>query len=428
MDDESTLQETLRWTFEHNGWRVVVSGTGEEAIRCLKTDRFDIVVTDIRLPGIDGIEVLRCARSLVARPPVVLITAYGTVETAVAALRHGAADYILKPFDLDDLKARVERLVDDTTATRRRWADPLGEIVGQTPGIQALRQQVQKAAMTSSNVLITGETGAGKDLVARSIHAVSVRHAHRFVAVNCGAVPDTLFESQLFGHARGAFTGAVQANPGLMVAADKGTLFLDEVGELPLLLQVKLLRALEAKEVWPVGQTRAVPTDCRIIASTNRDVEAEVAAGRLRADLFYRLKVVHITVPPLRERRADIPLLAKHLLYQINGRLGTCVAGVEPDAMHALMNHDWKGNVRELQHALESAIVNGADERITLEALPRDVNPMAAQIPLKEATRQFERARVLEALAQTGFDKREAARLLGLSMASLYRKLDDRSE
>jgi transcriptional regulator with PAS, ATPase and Fis domain len=279
-------------------------------------------------------------------------------------------------------------------------------------------------------VLITGESGVGKDLVARAIHAASSRHDGSFIPVNCGAIPETLLESQLFGHVRGAFTTAVQANPGLFVTASHGTLFLDEIGELPLPLQVKLLRVIEDKDVLPVGGTRPVPVDARIIASTNRDLAREVEARQFREDLFYRLNVVHLTVPPLRERRGDIPILVDHLVGRLNTRLGMRCLGVERDALWSLIGRPWKGNVRELENVLERAIVLGGRDLISLRDLSAEPATAQGATPqdLRGAVRRFERQHLMEVLAATQSDKRKAARVLGISLASLYRKLRGEDE
>jgi transcriptional regulator with PAS, ATPase and Fis domain len=279
----------------------------------------------------------------------------------------------------------------------------------------------------ASHVLITGETGTGKELAARAIHAASPRRHGRFVAINCAAIPEGLFESVLFGHARGAFTSAIHANPGLIPSADRGTLFLDEVGELPLYLQAKLLRFIEEKEVWAVGQTRPVSVDCRIVASTNRDLRLELQAGRFRDDMFYRLQVVHVSMPPLRMRRADIPLLVQHFVHRLNLKLGTGIRSVEGPALRRLTEHHWPGNVRELLHVVESAMVAAAGrETVTLDDVALDAAAPGWPPSLREAAREFERQRILDVLADTGFDKREASRRLGLSLASLYRKLDSK--
>ena len=427
VDDEPLVRDTLRWCLEDAGYHVAAVASGEQALERLRIEPFDVVITDLVMPGIDGLELLGQARVLSPRTPVILMTAYATVETVVEALRRGAVDCILKPFRPDDVRERVERLLNGhATAVSSANAEPAAAdgLVGRSAVLQALRRHIARVAPTFSHVLITGETGTGKELVARAIHAQSPRRGQPFVAVNCGAIPEALFESMLFGHVRGAFTGAVHANPGLIASADRGTLYLDEVAEMPRHLQVKLLRFLEEKEVWAVGRTRSVRVDCRIVASTNRDLHRELAAGRFRDDLFYRLRVVELHVPPLRERRDDIACLIEHFIHVLNGELGTRFDVVDDKALAALTEHDWPGNVRELRHVIESAMIaGGPGETITPEDLPADVAPVSPR-SLKSAARAFERQRILDVLAGTGFDKRVAARRLGLSLASLYRKLD----
>jgi two-component system response regulator AtoC len=426
VDDEPAIRDVLRWCLEDAGYHVDAVASGEQALHRLRTEPSDVVITDLVMPGIDGLEVLGQARLLSPRTPVMLMTAYATVETAVEALRRGAVDYIFKPFRPDDVRERIERLLNGRATTVRSNGERAIEdgLVGRSALIHALRRHIARVAPTPSHVLITGETGTGKELVARAIHAQSPRQGRPFVAINCAAIPEALFESVLFGHARGAFTGAVQASAGLIASADRGTLFLDEVAEVPPCLQVKLLRFLEDKEAWAVGRTRSVRVDCRVVASTNRDLRRELAAGRFRDDLFYRLRVVELHVPPLRERRDDIPCLVEHFIHLLNGELGTRFGAVDGTALAALTEHDWPGNVRELRHVIESAMIaGGPGDVITREDLPLDVAP-ASPRSLKSAAREFERQRILDVLASTGFDKRVAARRLGLSLASLYRKLD----
>ncbi len=377
VDDEPAIQDILTWALSAEGYRVATAGSGEEALTRVEEEEFDIIVTDIVMPGLDGLEVLERSRVLNPRAAVIVMTAYAALETAIAALRRGASDYLEKPFSVDLLKDRVQRLLQyretiwkDRLVQRALQPRPAGHsLVGESDAIRALHEQITLAARTPSNVLITGESGVGKELVARAVHADGSRHGATFVAVNCGAIPEALLESQLFGHVRGAFTTAVQANQGLFVAANQGTLFLDEIGEMPLPLQVKLLRVIEDKSVLPVGGTKPVAVDTRIIASTNRDLECEVEAGRFREDLFYRLNVVHLIVPPLRERRGDIPVLVDHLVHRLNAKLGTRCLGVEREALWSLIGRPWKGNVRELENVLERAIVLGSNELISLRDL-----------------------------------------------------------
>jgi transcriptional regulator with PAS, ATPase and Fis domain len=310
-------------------------------------------------------------------------------------------------------------------------AVPERSLLGESAAMRSVRAQVAKIGATPSNVLITGESGTGKEIVARAIHAASPRHAQAYVPINCGAIPEALLESQLFGHVRGAFTTAVQASPGLFAAADRGTIYLDEIGDLPLHMQVKLLRVIEEKNVWAVGSTKPILIDARIIASTNRDLVKEIEGGRFREDLFYRLNVVHITLHPLRERREDIELLVEHFVRALNRKLSTKFQGVDQEALSVLMNHSWKGNVRELEHVLESAMILGEGDVISLPDLPdylvAAAGELAASDALRDVTRRFERQHILAVLTQTQFDKKEAARRLGISLASLYRKIGEHS-
>ena len=438
VDDEPAIQDILTWALSAEGYRVATAGSGEEALSRVEREDFDVIVTDIVMPGLDGLEVLERSRMLNPRAAVIVMTAYAALETAITALRRGASDYLEKPFSVDLLKERVQSLLQYRETI---WKDRLVQralqprasghsLVGESDAIRALREQIVLAARTPSNVLITGESGAGKELVARAVHAEGARHDAPFVAINCGAIPESLLESQLFGHVRGAFTTAVQANQGLFVAASQGTLFLDEIGEMPLPLQVKLLRVIEDKCVLPVGGTKAVAVDTRIIASTNRDLEREVEAGRFREDLFYRLNVVHLIVPPLRERRGDIPVLVDHLIHRLNSKLGTRCLGVERDALWSLIGRPWKGNVRELENVLERAIVLGGSDLISLRDLSAEPAAAQAAAPrdLRGAVQRFERQHLMEVLAATQSDKRKAARVLGISLASLYRKLRGEDE
>jgi len=436
VDDERAIQDSIAWCLRADGHDVRTAPDGEEAMEIMAGQDFDVVISDIIMPGVSGLELLRKARTLHPRTLVVLITAYATVETAVEALREGASDYVLKPFKFDDLRLRVQRLLEHRTAFQEsalfrravESAAPDGSLLGESAAMLAVRTQVARTGPAVSNVLITGESGTGKELVARAIHAASPRRGQAFVPINCGAIPEALLESQLFGHVKGAFTSAVQASCGLFVAADRGTVFLDEIGEMPRHLQVKLLRVIEEKQVWAVGSTKPVRVDIRIIASTNRDLAKEVEAGRFRCDLFYRLNVVHIALPLLREHREDIPLLADHFIREFNLKLGRQVRGIDRDALRALMAYPWKGNVRELEHVIESAMILSNGEVLAVGDLPRGFLGESApgDESLRDLNRRSERQHILAVLAQTQFDKRKAARILGISLASLYRKLDER--
>jgi DNA-binding NtrC family response regulator len=433
VDDESTTQDTLGVFLETEGYRVATVSSGEEALTRIKEQAFDVIVADVVMPGVGGLEVLERSRALNPGAAVILMTGHATVETAVEALRKGACDYLQKPFRLPDLALCVRRLLrrhnaHQETRPHEGAASPSAEmLVGASDALRIVREQIARCAATPSNVLITGESGTGKELVARAVHGMSPRAHRPLVPVNCGAIPDSLLESQLFGHVRGAFTSAVHANPGLFVAAHRGTLFLDEIAELPVPLQAKLLRVLEEKQVWAVGATHPQPVDVRIVASTNRDLVGEIDAGRFRADLFYRLKVVHVTLPPLRDRREDIPLLVDHCIRRLNRKLHRAFRGIEPEALDALVRHCWKGNVRELEHVLEQAMILGDGDLITFRHLAADLtagSPPPGPADLRAAVRLFARNHVLDVLARVRFNKRDAARMLGISLASLYRKLN----
>jgi two-component system response regulator PilR (NtrC family) len=436
VDDERAIQDSVAWCLGTDGHEVRTAGSGEEALAIMADQRFDLIISDIIMQGLSGVDLLRKARALQPRTPFVLITAFATVETAVEALREGASDYVTKPFKFDDLRHRVQGLLEHRPAFQespplRRTVEsvvPDRSLVGGSATMLALRTQVAKIGPAVSNALITGESGTGKELVARAIHAASPRRGKPFIPINCGAIPESLLESQLFGHVKGAFTSAVQASCGLFAAADNGTVFLDEIGEMPVHLQVKLLRVIEENQVWPVGSTKPVRVDIRVVASTNRDLAKEVGTGRFRGDLFYRLNVVHISLPPLREHREDIPLLADHFIREFNLKLGRQVRGIDRDALRALMGSPWKGNVRELEHVIESAMILSDEEVLTVGDLPGGfvadlVVPQNES--LRELNRQSERQHIMAVLAQSQFDKREAARLLGISLASLYRKLGE---
>ncbi len=431
VDDEPTMQLLLEGFLEDEGYHVATVGSGLEALAQIDAREFDVVVADIRLPDVSGLAVLERSRSRNPATSVILMTGYATLDTAVEALRKGARDFLQKPFRLEDLARCLRRL-----RGRETWREPEQTdlsrcgaeqtLVGESEAMRAVREQIARYAPIPSNVLITGDSGTGKELVACAIHAASPRRHGPFVPVNCGAIPEALLESQLFGHVRGAFTSAVQANPGLFIAARGGTLFLDEIAELPFPLQVKLLRVLEERQVWAVGASKPLSVDVRVIASTNRDLSREIEAGRFRADLFYRLDVLQLRLPALRERRSDIPLLVDHFIRRLNVKLNRRVHGIEPEALHVLVNHGWKGNVRELENLLERAAILGDGDAIRLAHLfphAEAETPASRPADLRDAVRRFEREHIEGVLARTRFDKRRAARLLGISLASLYRKL-----
>jgi two-component system response regulator PilR (NtrC family) len=437
-DDEHGVRESLTEVLRDAGYNAVAAGDGSDALAALEKQDFAVVVTDLRMPGADGLTVLRRARELSPQTLVLVMTAHGSVETAVEALRAGAMDYILKPVIFDDLLTKVERLLEHRqllwqTQMLRREADAeelFAGLVGQSGAMREVFELIKKVAPTKSTVLITGESGTGKEVVARAIHNLSEVAQKIFLPVNCAAIPENLLESQLFGHVRGAFTGAVTSQEGLFSRAKGGTIFLDEIGDLPVGLQSKLLRAIEGKEILPVGSTQAVIVDVRIIAATNRDLRQMVDQGTFREDLYYRLNVINIGLPPLRDRREDIPHLIEYLVRRHNREMKRSYRGVDNATLKVLMSQPWKGNVRELDNVIEHAMILGDGEWIAASNLPRGLGDSDGPLPpvgdeLREALRAYERIHIETVLRRSGHDKKKAADLLGLSLSSLYRKMNE---
>ncbi len=437
VDDEEIIASTLQEFLVGEGYEVAVASDGPSALEALERFEPDVALCDIQLPGIDGLDLLE--RLLLIRPElmVLIITAYATVETAVSAFRRGAHDYLMKPVIFDELLAKLDRLIRfrrltvENQAMRRQLHSTVDvdTLVGRSQAMRVVKTLIRKIGPTRSNVLITGESGTGKELVARALHAQGREPDSPFMAINCAAIPNDLLENQLFGHVRGAFTGADRDRVGLFVAAGRGTVFLDEIGELPITTQAKLLRAIEAKEVLPVGATRPEPVAARVVAATNKDLEAEAAAGQFRSDLFYRLNVVAIKLPPLRDRRDDIPALIAVLLDRHARALGRRIDGVDNAAIRLLSAAPWKGNVRELGNALERAVILGDGPTLTVDDFPADlileVSGLDAESDdLRTALDRFESQHIRRVLDRAGGDKREAARRLGLGLSSLYRKLE----
>ena len=415
VEDEPTFRELVRDILEGAGHEVAEAGDGEEALAALERGGFQLVLTDQRMPRLDGLELVRRLRSLPAPPPVVVLTAHGTIPDAVEAVRLGAADYLTKPLPAPSaLLAVVGRLLGGEEGGE--------EFITGDPRLLDLLAVVDRVADRTVSVLITGESGTGKELIARRIHLRSRRAAGPFVAVNCAALPESLAESELFGHEKGAFTGADRRRAGRFEEADGGTLLLDEVGELTPSLQSKLLRALEERVVRPVGGGSDVPVDVRLVAATNRDLHEAVAAGGFRQDLYFRLAVVPVALPPLRERPGDIPLLARHLLAGLAGRHQLPPARLSAEAVTALQAHHWPGNVRELRNVLERAlVVRGGGVLSPADLLPGLGGESVPAVPLDREAR--EREAVLEALRRAGGNREEAARLLGVSVRTLYYRL-----
>jgi DNA-binding NtrC family response regulator len=437
VDDEEVIAATLQEFLASEGFEVAVAADASTALAVAGLFEPDVALCDIQLPGLDGLELLD--RLLQIRPEtlVLMITAYATVENAVAAFRRGAQDYLMKPVIFDELLAKLDRLMGvrrlmlENQALRRQLHAATGPetLVGQTASMRHVKTLIRKVGPTRSNVLITGESGTGKEVVARALHAQGSEPDSSFLAVNCAAIPHDLLENQLFGHVRGAFTGADRDHAGLFVAAGRGTVFLDEIGETPLATQAKLLRAIENKEVLPVGATRSIAVAARVVAATNKDLRAEVDAGRFRADLYYRLNVVTIDLPPLRERAEDIPELVSVLLAKHARRLTKRVDGVDNATIRRLMAAPWPGNVRELDNALERAVILSDGTILAPADFPSDLvgegdEPEDAE-DLRAALARYERVHIGRVLGRCDGDKREAARRLGMGLSSLYRKLDE---
>jgi len=450
------MREFLAICLKRAGHQVIVAKSGSEALDRLRDEPIDVVVTDLRMPGeIDGLGLLQAIKSgAVTRSPfpggsmvpveveVILVTAFASADTALAAMKQGAYDYLTKPFKVDEINAVIGRalekraLVEDNLALRDQLAGRarLAQLLGKSRAMQKVFELIGKIHSTKTNVLITGESGTGKELVARALHSEGSRAKQPFVAVNCGAIPEELMESELFGHKKGSFTGAVTDKSGLFQEADSGTLFLDEIGELSLGLQVKLLRALQERKVKAVGATEEIEIDVRVVAATNRDLEAEVARGAFRADLYYRLNVIEVRLPPLRQRREDIPLLAEHFLRRFGAEQGRS-SRMSPEAMRRLETYDFPGNVRELENLIERAVALSSAALIGISDLPdvKTKTVIAAEVPtqfpaegvdLERLVSDFERTWVTRALDHTGGVRKRAAVLLGISFRSLRYRLD----
>lgn len=437
-EDDPLSRKNVCQVLQEEGYQVHEVGDGQAALAALETNDFDLVLTDLQMPGVDGLTVLKRVRETAPQTFVLIMTAFATVDTAVAALQLGAQDYLLKPIVFEDVLRKIENLLEHKNLAweiqmLRREANKRfspTELIGQSPATHALQALIEKVAPSTTTVLITGESGVGKEVIARAIHLHSLRAEKIFLPVNCGAIPETLLESQLFGHVKGAFTGAINAQEGLFQRAQLGTIFLDEIAEMPASLQVKLLRAIEMKEVLPVGATNHVQVDVRILAATNRDLKKEVEAGRFREDLYYRLNVIGLHVPPLRDRREDIPLLVDYLIQRHNNEMKKSYKGVDNAAMKILTALPWKGNVRELDNVLERAMILGTGEWITPADLPvveerpdGKFHPFVGR-KLKDALLAYEKSYIETALKETDCDRTQVAKLLGLSRSSLYRKME----
>jgi two-component system response regulator PilR (NtrC family) len=444
VDDERSMREFLGIYLRQEGYRIEAAAGGQEAIATLKARPFDVVITDLRMPDIDGLTILAEAKRLHPDTEVIMVTAFSTTETAIAAMKAGAHDYLTKPFKIDEVGLVVARAMEKRRLERENLAlrdeikgrYKLDRLLGKSPPMQRVFDVLRKVASTRTSVLLVGESGTGKELAARALHELSPRTERPFVAVNCGAIPETLLESELFGHVKGAFTGANADKQGLFDAAHNGTLLLDEVADLPVPMQVKLLRVLQERKVKPVGGVSEHEVDVRIVAATNRDLETEVEKGAFRQDLFYRLNVIQIRLPPLRERREDLPLLVDHFIRKFSAEHGRNVVGALPEVMSALMAYHFPGNVRELENMIERAVTLSTTDWLAIDAFPnlaglKGVQPTAQPIgvlpddgmDLERHLEEYERTILIQTLERTGGNRTEAAKLLRVSFRSMRYRL-----
>ncbi len=437
VDDESTIRDSIKIVLDDEGYKTETAGDGEEALLKIKEHNYDVVITDIKMPNMDGMDLLKHATQISPDTFFIIMTAYASVKTAVSAIREGAYDYLLKPIEFDDLLLRLKRLSKfksltlENKALRKRISAETGyqNIIGESNAIKKVFRVISQVAKTNSNVLITGKSGTGKELVAKAIHHNSNRGDKIFLPINCGAISESLIESELFGHKKGSFTGAVDEKIGLFKVADGGTLFLDEIGDLPLNMQVKLLRAIEDKKFIPVGGIKPISTDVRIIAATNQNLLKKAEAGEFREDLYYRLNVIEITLPSLNERREDIPLLVNYFVEKYCNEMGKKILGVDNDAMKALMNHSWRGGVRELENIVERAVIFAMGSVIKTtdlsDYIKDNITDSKFPIPLKDAVKNFEREHILNIIKENNFNKEDTAKALGIGLSSLYRKMEE---
>ncbi len=439
-EDEKNMRQGLQELFEDDGYVVETASDGNKAAKKIQQRSYDLVVTDIKMPGMDGMKVLKKIKDSSPHTPVIMITGYGTIENSVEAMKLGAYDYITKPFNLEEVKLVVEKALQfrklncEVTYLRRKMGTSfrLDQIVGKSDQLQRVLELTRKVAPTDTTVLITGESGTGKELIAKAIHSLSLRSEAPFVPVSCAGLKESLLESELFGHAKGAFTGAIADKRGLFEIASGGTFFFDEIAETSAPIQAKLLRVLQEREFMRLGDTKVITTDIRLVAATNKDLKECIEKGTFREDLYYRLNVVSILLPPLRKRKGDIPLLANHFLKRYNEKMRREVADISPEAMTVLIGYDWPGNVRELENVIERAVVLETDNTVTLASLPERLlserigsTSAISGVPYKEAKRQtldtFNREFVTHLLEIHGGNVSQAAEATGMDRPSLHR-------
>ncbi len=442
VDDEPSQRKMLQANLSLDGYEVYEADDGKTAISRVSEEFFDLILMDNRMSQLDGIEALKQIKKISPGIPVIIITAYASVETAIEALQSGAHDYLTKPLDIDELRIKVQqtlefwRLKEENILQKRRIENlfDASRIIGRSPKMRQVLETVAMVAPTEASVLILGESGTGKELIANALHQGSSRSERRFIKINCAALPETLLESELFGHERGAFTGAVGRKPGRFELADGGTIFLDEIGEMTFSTQAKLLRVLQEREFEPLGSTRSVRVDIRVISASNRDLKDEVKKGNFREDLFYRLNVVPINLPPLRERKEDIPLLVDHFLHIYNEKNNRHLKGFHPRALDAMMRYSWPGNIRELENVVERAVILTMDEYVSFSELPESISgESASAIPTTSRAgivpgmtiRELEKELILVTLEHNDGNRTRSAGFLGITRRTLQNKLKE---
>ena len=437
VDDEKAIRDSLKMVINDEGYEAETASDGAEAFQKIKEGNYDIVVSDIKMPNMDGIELLQKVSETNPSTFFIIMTAYASVQTAIDALRKGAFDYLIKPVEFEDVLFRIKKLLDykqlfQENKFLKTQLSPAGDfenLIGKSDSMQKVFSLIERVGPTNSNVLIMGKSGTGKELVAKAIHAKSLRKDNIFLPVNCGAISENLIESELFGHKKGSFTGATDDKQGLFKVAEGGTLFLDEIGDLPLNLQVKLLRAIEDKQFLPVGGTKPVRTDVRIIAATNQNLFEKAKNGEFREDLYYRLNVVEINLPSLNERTEDIPILINHFIEKYCQEMNKKVIGIDNNSMRILITHEWRGGVRELENVIERAIIFAQGEMISVDDLSDHIKENVENIEypdaLKDAVKSFEKEHILMVIKKYNYNKDDTAKALNIGLSSLYRKMEE---
>lgn len=434
VDDEKDICSALEFILKRQDYEVKTANSGEKAIEMIKNEVFDVILTDLKMGKIDGMEVLQRAKEITSDTAVIIMTAYGSIESAVEAMKSGAADYIIKPFFNEEILLTVRKNIEQKKIEKEnitfrqqvsQQAIDFEDIIGKSTAMHELIETLQKVIPTSSNILILGESGTGKGLIAELIHNNSPRRGKPFISINCSAIPEGLLESELFGYKKGAFTGAVTDKPGLLTLAHQGTFFLDEIGDMPLNLQAKLLKVIETGEVYPLGDTKPNVIDIRIVSATNTDINSKIRDGKFREDLYWRLNVIEIRMPPLRERKDDIGLLARHFIKKFSDKQNKKIRGIDNKALNLMMEYSWPGNIRELKNIIERAVILADGDVITIDNLPdklKSGDEYKEITTLRTHLNDYERMLLINTYVSSGKNKEKTAAALGIDLATLYRK------